>query len=389
MRRIFNLLLVASVAASFMFAGSAFAQDKLDELYGKHGGSKPKISGNAGYAFGFWTIENRGNVTSQDDLTGFVGMFEANMVFTGGNGPLDYRFRWRMRGRDRPEAFGDAGTLQADNRSSFGGGSSAGFNKFQTLRGHVRWSPTKNLKIRIAKVAVTAVTSTTENDPIQNLPCACFMADLFDKVQIDFQFTMGPHMLGFALAGETPGSMTTTGEKVGNPGSTGKTAGNENQSLTGFIKLNFGGFKVSAKVVSASGQPYDTSTNSNAGESFDSTGFTVHIAFPVGVGTAKFDVESATSDLANSDEESMLYTGFSISLGGLNIGVGVGTQELDLSSEETTQTNIAVHYRFPMGKGGWVGPEIALQTREKTTAAGVALEDEDITSIRWLHRIGF
>ena len=57
----------------------------------------------------------------------------------------------------------------------------------------------------------------------------------------------------------------------------------------------------------------------------------------------------------------------------------------DVAGAEDTQTNIWAHYRIPMGKGGWVGPEIAMQTVED---AGKT-EDEEITSIRWLMRVGF
>ena len=406
MRRILNLMLVASVAASFMFAGSAFGQDKLDELYGKLGGSKPKISGSFGYAFGFWTITNIGNDANAEDVDGLVGMFESNLIFTGSNGPLDYRWRMRMRGRDRPDAFGDAGTLSD--------------NKIQTLRGHVRWSPTKNLKIRIAKVAVTAVTSTTEVDPIQNLPCACFMADLFDKAQIDFQFTFGAHMVGFALAAETPGAMTTTGQ-VSGLAAGGATADSNNSSITGFIKLNFGAFKISGKVVTASGDNFesvpatipdpiacalsgvpleictiqipnpDPDAGTSTTENFSATGFTAHLAFSVGVGTAKFDIEQTDSDLSGGGTQTQLYTGASINLGGLNIGAGRGAREIEFGgvTSEVTQTNLSIHYRIPMGKGGWVGPEVQLQTKEADTVGGALVADEEITTVRWLHRIAF
>ena len=111
------------------------------------------------------------------------------------------------------------------------------------------------------------------------------------------------------------------------------------------------------------------------------------IGIPIGVGTIKVDVETATSDLAGGGEMEQTYTGVLFIAGGLRVGFGTGTRELSGGgvAVEDTQTNITGHYRIPMGKGGWVGPEIQMQTVEDDGST----EDEEITSIRWLMKGGF
>ena len=388
-----------AAAACALAAGTALAQgDRLNELYVKHGGSKPNISGRVGYAFGQWEVSGLENAPGES-VDGLVTSLEADMIFTGGNGPFDYRFRWRMRGQDRPNAIGDSGTFES--------------GRFQTLRGHVRWQISENIKFRIGKLAVTPVTSTTEVDPIQNLPCACYTGDLADKGAMDFQWSLGDHMVGIAVSGETTSAMSTNGSAVrsigrprdvgGTPGAAGNMANSGNRSVTVFARFAVGGLVLAAKAVMAEGEndlrdaagtvvvpPAEGDrVNDFTGKA---VGTSAHLIISLGTAKLNLDLEHNSSDLAQGATQTITYNGISFNWGELHLGAGTGSAQLEFPgapTAETTQSNLSGHYRIPVGVGGWAGPELQLQTIAQDDGAGTATVDEQITSIRWLMLISF
>ena len=386
MSRICKLILAALVAVSFtMVAGSAFAQ------------SGPKVSGNV--AMGFGTITITPPLAGAPDIEGYTAAMENNLFVQGNNGPMNYRFRLRMRGTEVPAAAGGPGNSLADGH-------------LQTVRGYVGWAVTDAFKITLRKAGTSPVASIAENDPVQNLSYS-FTGDLADREHIDFAFKAGGNTFGATLSAQTPTAQSTSGAV-----SSSSEGDHENLNIELYTKLKFGGIGVNLKLNTASGTQYEdsttttagsctalpctasdfdsttTSTGAGAGNSYDSDGLQAHVTVPAGPATIKFDFETNTSDVRESDtlkgEWTFDYIGLLVSVAGLNIGFATEESEVTVSSgtSGTTETHINVHYRIPTGKGGWVGPELSMKTTADDTPNSTA-PDEEITTIRWLQVIKF
>ena len=328
-----------------------------------------KVRVTSGWGFGHRTVTAPGNDATRPDITGFTAMAEANLFVEGGDGVLEGRFQLRLRGREQQTAEQDLNTFADDEA--------------QTIRGHVRWKISGSWRLMIAKAGAVHVNSLTENDPVQSLPCACLIGNLTDEGFIDLEYISGGFELSFSLSPSTPDGLTTNGLRVGIPGGGGLDADSNNQSFWIMVKARTGELAIHAKLVTASGEQDNDADPTTLEFSGIATAITVHVIIPLGDSKLKLDFESGRSDLdptlgpnGGATEEEILYTGILWEMGGLFLAYGQGSSEV--GATEATQTNLAVHYRFPLGKG-WIAPEFAMQTREDITSGPA---EEEITVLR-------
>jgi hypothetical protein len=336
------------------------------------------------------------------DVEGYTAAMENNLFVQGNNGPMNYRFRIRMRGVETPELAGGTGGSLADG-------------KLQTVRGFVGYQVTDAFKITLRKAGTSVVASIAENEPVQNLSYA-FTGDLADREHIDFAFKSGANTFGLVLAAQTPTAQSTDGS-----GASSSEGDHENLTIELYGKLKFGAIALNLKLNTSSGTQYGNSTSADSdceaiedsghtcslddvtgtagkGTAYDSDGLQAHVTVPAGPATIKVDVEMNTSDLRESDtlkgEWTFNYIGVLVAVMGLNIGFATEESEFTDSTGvvqdgSETETHINVHYRIPTGKGGWVGPELSMKTIANDDPTASADPDEEITTIRWLQVIKF
>ena len=399
MSRIFKLILAVSIAASFtMVAGGAYAAE-MD--------GSPKISGDAGFGFGQRTDSGFDGNSAADDIEGWTGSWESNLIASGDNGKVFYKYRIRLRGVDGPRAAGLPSNTLNDNEP-------------QTVRGLVGWRTTDAFTITIRKWATSPVASVAENDPVQNIAYA-YTGDMADKLQIDFAFKAGIGTFGATIAPKTPSKQSTTGSA--GSGASGDT---ENSNMEFYAKLKFGCIGLNVKLNQASGTGYDdratttsddtsvctlsqyecTATvdtaNANYGkkatQSYDSSGMQIHAKIPLGPANLGVDYETNASDIddaagvgaAGSKEYTVDYIGLKVSVAGIVAGFATHAEESTFTGGTSgyTATYLSVHYRIPQGKGAWTGPEYSSRTIADDTPGSTAA-DEETTTIRWLQVIKF
>ena len=335
-RIIFNPKLILLMVVAFVFTASSLM-------------AQPKIRGNVGYAFGTYSKTNEPG----DDIEGFTFSLENNLFFEGKVGDMDYRIRLRMRGIDRPEAAGDTNTVNDQ--------------ELQTVRGWARWNVSPTFNIRITNMGTGPVAHVSENDPVQNLACAgCRIGEISDEPQIDFTFKNGGNQFGFYLSNEAPSGLHTTG----NDGDSQKTGGSNALTTGVFGNLKFDGINLLIFFITSSAD----NDNNNDGKFDDfaggATAFMVAVKAKVGDIKIAADFESGTSDLAVGEDE-VDHIGVKISVAGLNAAIGVGTQLNGATKVEKEQQIIAVHYRIPVGKGAWIGPEFQQRTDSSDAVGSV------------------
>ena len=353
-------------------------------------GDGVNIRGNVQFLYGQWDVSSPNNDPTAEDIDGAMMSTESNIFFEGKNGPADWQFRFRIRGRDRPgNPRGTGDTTGAGDFSADGQAGNVGSGGLQTVRGHLVWHVTDNFAIAGRRDGTHPVATVTENDPIQNLPCACRLGETSDEPFLDFRFTNGPIWVGGMLAPSPGTSMQLNGEATSGPGKgggAGAAGDSGSQLIGGYFRYKQSGFMFSAYVASASSDA-DTDDDGSLDFSGSASAFQLHLILPIGGGALKFDVESVTSDLepalnAGEDEEEQLFVGALLQLGGLRAGFNQGVQEI--GSFEKTQSNLTAHYRVVVAKNFWVGPEFQLQTIELSGPGTTGADDEEITSVAWL-----
>ncbi len=264
--------------------------------------------------------------------------------------------------------------------------------ELQTVRGWARWSISENLYLRIANKGTGPVAHVSENDPVQNIPCAgCRIGEISDEPQIEFGIKAGGHTFGVYASNEAP-----TGISTDTDGGSQDTGGSNALSTGVFANLKFGDVNLLGFFITSSA---DNDTDGD-GQFDDFAGsadaFMIAVKLKAGPVGINADIESGTSELdpndpANADavsgvpvaEEEVDHVGVKISVAGLVAAVGLGTQTK--GSVEDEQQVVAVHYRIPVGKGAWVGPEFQ-QLTESTTDPSQTPPPPDVTTttIRWL-----
>ena len=363
-----------------------------------------KIRGTVGYGFGTYTHVPAKDVldateADDDDIEGLIFAVESNIFFTGKTGDVDYRLRFRLRGIDRPEADGDSNTFKDQ--------------ELQTVRGHIRWKVSDMFSIRIANAGTGPVAMVTENDPIQNIPCIlCRNGEISDEPQIDFRLKFGALIVGAYLTAEAPTNLNTTGVLFDKDGDTQhqKTGGSNAQTIGAYFKLKDPGFIISGFFITSSAdndrddvadppKGVDGKFDDFAGSA---SGLALQLVLPLGIAKLKFDFQDFTSDLApvakvatNVDslgiavsEQEVGYIGVKVEIMGLYAAINIGTETF--GGDEDVATVFAVHYRIPVGKGSWVGPELAMSTVERTRAnPNVSFADEEVQTLRFLMKTKF
>ncbi|MCZ6559230.1 MAG: hypothetical protein O7A69_15870, partial [SAR324 cluster bacterium] len=326
------MLLVICVAALGFPAGFARA-------------APAKIKIDNGWGFGNRTVTAPENDAAREDIQGFTIMVEANLFVEGGDEILDGRFHIRVRGNEQQSAEGDTDTFADDEA--------------QTVRGQVRWHLGKNLRLRVAKAGGMRVSSITENDPVQSLPCACKIGSLSDEGFVDIELQVGAFNFSVAVSPSTPNSLTTDGLPHGIPGGGGRDADNNNQATWFMVKAKFGKLELHVKTVDAAGDQNNDGDDNTFEFNGGASALTAHAIISIGAGILKLDYETGSSDLdasvpANGGAtEEVTYIGVLLEWDGLYLGYGKGTSKV--GNFEAAQTNLAVHYRYAVGNG-YVAP---------------------------------
>ncbi len=346
--------------------------------------SEPKFRGNVQFLYGQWDVSSPNNNPAAENIDGPMMSTESNLFVDGTNGPAEWQFRFRIRGRDRPGDGTGAGDFSADGQAG-----NVGSGGLQTVRGHLVWHVTDNFQIAGRRDGTHPVATVTENDPIQNLPCACRLGETSDEPFLDFRITQGPFWFGGMLAPSPGTAMQLNGKATSGPGKGGgaNAASDSGSQLIGaYFRYKQSGLMFSAYAATASGDA-DTDDDETLDFSGGATALQLHLILPIGVGALKFDFETVASDLApalnsGESEEEQTFFGVLLQVDGLRVGLNQGVQEI--GAFEKTQSNITAHYRFGISKDFWVGPEFQLQTIELDDPAAPGADDEEITSIAWL-----
>lgn len=378
----------AKYLASSLLAVLALMAIAVAPALGQDGGVK--IRGNVQFLYGQWDVDGANNDPNAEDIDGAIMSTESNLFVEGENGPMDWQFRFRIRGRDRPGRKPEKkGDTPAGDFSAAGQAGNVGSGGLQTVRGHLVWHVTDAFSVAGRRDGTHPTATVTENDPIQNLPCACRLGETSDEPFLDLRLTYGPIMFGGMLAPSPGTSMQLNGKATGGPGSGGgaNAAGDSgSQLIGGYFQYKQAGFLISAYAAIASADA-DTDNDGTTDFDGDSTAAQVHLIIPIAAGALKFDVETVTSDLDpllnnGESEEEQIFVGFLLELFGLRAGINQGVQEI--GAFEKTQTNLTAHYRFAVTENAWVGPEIQMQTIELDDPANPGAADEEITSIAFL-----
>lgn len=374
-RRLASLLggLLAVAVLSALAASPAMAQK-----------SDVGIRGNVQFLYGLWDVSSPNNDPTAEDIDGAMMSTESNIFFEGKNGPADWQFRFRIRGRDRPGDGDGAGNFSADGQAG-----NVGSGGLQTVRGHLVWHVTDSFAIAGRRDGTHPVATVTENDPIQNLPCACRLGETSDEPYLDFRFTSGAIWVGGMLSASPGTAMQTNGQAARGPGSGGGAngAGDSGSQLIGaYFRYKQRGLMFSAYAASASADA-DTDDDGTLDFSGSSTAAQAHLILPIGIGALKFDFETVSNDLEptlNDGEttEDQTFFGVKLEVMGLRAGFASGVQEI--GSFEATKSNLTAHYRIGISKGFWVGPEFQLQTIELSGPGTEGTDDEEITSLAFL-----
>ena len=359
-----------------------------------------QFSGRVGYAAGWATVDGAGGDPAASKQEGFILSLESVLRAAGTRGELDYLLYLRWRGEDRQESMGgDTGTLR-DRR-------------LQTARGFIRWKPASGFWIQIANVETGPVAKRTENDPVENSlgsKCqGCEIGEISDEPFLNLQINFAGGKAGLTLGAEAPAFLSTTGapsdQAPGSKDDRQATGANNARTLGVYFQWRSRGVAAGGFFIASTAENDQSGDGNFAGPGdFEGSASAWLLSASVNLGLlgaisvdlnrgasemAPVSVTGSNRDTANNpfSEEEWAYSGVLLEWAGLRAGLARSSNTR--GGDEDAWTVFSLHYRFPVGRGAWVAPEMALKNQERTRANGAVLRDQEQRTLRFLMALRF
>lgn len=387
-------------ALTFVAVGAAMAQD---------GG---KWSGGAYAGFGqvSWDKGTTATAGSPSSGSAYNTQIEANLIYSGKQGPMDYYFRIRARG-----TTGDT-VVKDFSEGTFNDG------QLQTVRLRVGWNVTDAFRIEAGRLPSIGGVGFADQRPVRAPGGFRHFVDnyaMWDAGALNLSFKTGGIRVGLAISGDCqvaclagqslPTSSTTVDGATGTITVIKTDFRSKGQStMLPYVQATFGAAKVGFRYAASQGKAvgsYREDTITGAGvvtnvdnftvdETVKSTGMVLEAAyntpaFGVAVEYTGTTYKPFPSDVGAKDfKNTMIGLAATFAGGGL-VQYSSSKDDDGLPAASTAgkdKTTISGSYLMDVGSGAQVGPEIATAS-EKAQKTGS--KEAKGTLVRLLMRTSF